>query len=160
MQTRGHTESVDVELECPIQPKSMYVIGGHGGNGADAGVQLNTVFMFVTQLNKWVPSVQKMPSSTHDHAAVMLEGSIYVIGGRDNDSGETKQCIRIDQENRWRPQASMAQARLNHIAVQMRGYIYACGGWSSEKLRSCERCVITNRNIAPSFSKWCQNILI
>jgi len=128
-------ESVAVELEYPIQPNSLYVIGGHVGG---EGHELDTVFVFIPNLNKWVESVSKMPRSTHDHAAVFLNGGIYCIGGR-NGGGETKHVIRIDQDNRWRPMADLGQARFNHLAVAMQGCIYVCGGWQGERLSSCER---------------------
>ena len=134
-QLRGEVESVAVELEYPIQPNSLYVIGGHVGG---EGHELDTVFVFIPNLNKWVESVSKMPRSTHDHAAVFLNGGIYCIGGR-NGGGETKHVIRIDQDNRWRPMADLGQARFNHLAVAMQGCIYVCGGWQGERLSSCER---------------------
>ena len=53
-QLRGELESVAVELEYPIQPNSMYVIGGSTGVEVGEISQLDTVFVFIPNLNKWV----------------------------------------------------------------------------------------------------------
>ena len=89
-----------------------------------------------------------MGTGRHSHAAVALDGHLYVLGGEHEDNnlfGEEPETLasveRYDPvTDTWEAVAPMGTARTHHVAVAMNGAIIAATGYDGDHyLRSCER---------------------
>ena len=112
----------------------IYAIGGqlNGGeedsDGAYNVMLTETVEAFDLQLRAWA-EVATMSVGRCCHAAAVVDGKIYVIGGYDSDLQDVDSVEAYDpQADSWQQVASMPQPRRLHKAVAMGGKIYVSGG--------------------------------
>lgn len=130
-------EIAEVEVSNPIALNQFYVIGGHVGGSE--GHQLDTVNVYNPDTRVWTQPLPPLPRRTHDHAAAMVEGVLFVVGGRTETGGELESGYRLSADNQWEDIPCMREPRFGHCCVSLDGMLYALGGWHEEKLKSCER---------------------
>jgi kelch-like protein 8 len=66
-------------------------------------------------------------------AAVCVEGNIYVLGGRDDDSPLKSAEVYDASAGQWRALPNMSVARFECSAVCIEGKVYVVGGRDSIK---------------------------
>jgi N-acetylneuraminic acid mutarotase len=108
---------------------AIYIVGGNSNTGTTS-----LLLRYDPAANTYTPLA---PSTlpTEYHAAVLLNGKIYRIGGDDGypsynftDSVE----VYTIATNSWAPAANYPQRIVVPAAVALNGYIYSGGGWGDE----------------------------
>jgi N-acetylneuraminic acid mutarotase len=96
-----------------------------GGSGRDASP---------ARSDRWTPLSDATLERT-EVAAARVGGSIYVVGGFEEQSGVTTAAVeRYDiRRDRWRRVASMPEAVNHPTAVAHRGRLYVHGGYSARR---------------------------
>jgi len=130
-------ELAEVEVSNPIAANQFYVIGGHVGGSE--GHQLNTINVYNPETGMWTQPLPPLPRRTHDHAAAMVDGVLFVVGGRTETGGELESGYKLSADNQWEDIPKMREPRFGHCCVSLGGMLYTLGGWHEEKLKSCER---------------------
>ena len=136
--TRGQWDTLSSMLTdrglaaCVSMEGKIYVIGGlrfAGANFEWAG--LSTVEVYDTSSETWAPAAD-MPSRRWGHAAVTVNGKIYVVGGV-SFQGVTPSYPGMEiydpQTNTWTGGPQMPTRRYCLTARALGGKIYALGGW-------------------------------
>ena len=91
-----------------------YAIGGVDGNDQI----LKTVEKFDLVVNKWC-NVKEMNHARMDHAACVLRGKIYVVGG-DNDDGDVNSVECYDPANdSWSVVDNVTHSVCGHALVAL-----------------------------------------
>jgi len=106
----------------------LYILGGEAG-GAGTGLPslyLNSVFELDPQVGEWIARVP-MPTSRSAGGAAVIDGRIYVAGGRTVQTGADF-AMYDPATDVWTALPSMPTQR-NHLAVAaIDGRIYVAGG--------------------------------
>ena len=106
----------------------LYILGGEAG-GAGTGLPslyLNSVFELDPQIGEWVARAS-MPTSRSAGGAAVIDGKIYVAGGRTVQTGADF-AVYDPATDVWTALPSMPTQR-NHLAVAaIDGLIYVAGG--------------------------------
>lgn len=104
----------------------VYIIGGeYGGPGGGPAVYLNTTYMLDEEAGTWVPRAD-MPTSRSGGGAAVLDGKIYVAGGR--PPGGHHFAAYDAALNEWTALPDVPTQR-NHLAVAaIGGKIHVAGG--------------------------------
>ena len=91
-------------------------------------------------VNAW-ESVAPMGTARTGHAAAVLDGKLYAVGGFNDDDGYLSSVERYDPAlNAWEAVAPMATARYAHAVAVLDGKLYAVGGdGGGTRLSSVER---------------------
>lgn len=77
----------------------------------------------------WVEGVP-LPAPRRGHAAVVLDGKLYVLGGMDANGTIVATVDAYDvAAGRWESRAPMPTPRSSHMAVALDGLIYVLGGY-------------------------------
>ncbi len=113
----------------------LFAIGGRYGQ-YEGGVQ-QAVEQFDANKSKW-ESVSWMEISRADHGAAVLNGLIYVCGGRGPGYPVVspyysyhRECERYDpRTDQWETIAEMNKRRQGFSLLAMNGRLYAVGGYS------------------------------
>ncbi|MCH8153074.1 MAG: hypothetical protein IH830_11980 [Planctomycetes bacterium] len=110
----------------------IYVMGGADSHENPSTYDIVEVYYPAT--NSWDtgdPS-HPMPRPRHDHAAVEVDGKIYLIGGTDDASGASLLVPEVDvydtENNVWTEVAPLPTPRRGLKAATLGGKIYAIGG--------------------------------
>lgn len=115
---RHHAASAAVDGE-------IYVIGGRT---AGSLVNVDIVEKYDPKFDKWTTDYNPMPSKRSGIGATFLNGSIYVLGGEQNQ-GTFNNNERYDPEtNTWSLESSMPTARHGLGVVSIDDRIFAVGG--------------------------------
>jgi hypothetical protein len=97
----------------------LYLLGGRA-----AGRQSCSVECFDGRQWRAAPP---MRTARSDPCAAVLDGSIYVMGGRDDDD-RALAAVECFRDGRWQPAPSMNIARYGACAATLDGSIYVIGG--------------------------------
>ena len=83
-----------------------------------------------------------LPECRHKGAAVMLNGELYIIGGKVShvqlnglvNHDPSNEVLNYDaDQNIWKSGASMLKSRCSHGVIVYQGFIYAVGGFDGEE---------------------------
>ncbi|MGH1419162.1 MAG: Kelch repeat-containing protein [Hyphomicrobiaceae bacterium] len=129
------------EQVAVVVGQNIFVIGGRVKKTPNSGTffehidtNLNTCFLATAK--KWMPCAP-MPTARNSHAAAVIDGKIYVVGGRRNvfDAGGR---VTIDnlailevynpEANSWTTRAPMPIAQGGLAAAAHSGRLYVFGG--------------------------------
>ncbi len=112
----------------------LFVIGGRG-----ARRPIKSVERFDSIRNRW-DFVSPMPKGRMGHEVAVLNGWIYVCGGKRTGRRDVlRDCERYNpQTDRWQAAAAMQKSRDGFCLVEMDGRLYAVGGWTREERTSVE----------------------
>ena len=96
----------------PATATAIIVIGGYGGGGHyfSSGERYDPV------ANTWSP-IASMGTARGSHAAAVIDGLMYAIGGEDESSTLSSGERYDPAANAWSPIASMGTARESHAAA-------------------------------------------
>eukprot|EP01043_Picozoa_sp_COSAG02_P028238 COSAG02_NODE_1703_length_11241_cov_845.206695_9_plen_619_part_00 len=139
LQTELELEPEPEPVAQPVdQPKHIYVMGGYDGSS-----RLDTAEKYDPATDRWTP-IASMGSVRYAHASVVINGFIYVMGGRVGYDGSSylDTAEKYDPAtDRWTPIASMGSVRYAHASVVSNGFIYVMGGYdgSSSFLDTAEK---------------------
>jgi len=119
----------------------LYVCGGFDGRALSSSVEV-----YDPNTGRW-SYVPAMGKGRYGHAAVVLNGLVYAIGGSD---GDTRLVEAFDPEtDTWRQVAPLNSARRFTAAAVIDGKIYAVGG------RDAQRQDLSSVEVYdPSFDTW------
>lgn len=128
----------------------IYIFGGLGDPFAD--VRFNgEVLRYDPHADEWT-MLSSMPVVVNHCAVVMLDGEIYVIGGRSAAQDHSLVQIYNPEHDQWREGISLQQARAGHAAVVVDGLIYVMGG---ERINSEDYSVLASVEIFdPAAQSW------
>ena len=90
----------------------------------------------------WLPTTAAMTEGRYDHASAVLDGELFVLGGRPGPSGPTHRSVEsyspgLDQ---WVEEVPMFGARREFAVVELGGSLYAIGGHDgNDALRTVEK---------------------
>tara|TARA_B100000795_G_scaffold32266_1_gene21296 strand:+ start:91 stop:1824 length:1734 start_codon:yes stop_codon:yes gene_type:complete len=118
----------------------IYVLGGTTENedyaAGDEDYATDRVEVYLPTANRWL-TLAPMPTARHFHSAAVLDGKIYVSGGRLNSSGPCDVLEAYDPlAGTWTTLASMSHGRKDHSSVAFNGKLYVFGGWVSSQGRT------------------------
>ncbi|XP_077285326.1 kelch-like protein 24 [Arctopsyche grandis] len=105
----------------------LYVIGGKANNEL-----LSSVERWNSKTKNWETNVAPLLYPSHVHNASVINGKIYVTGGRIVKDGKhitinTLQVYSVEC-NSWSYRAPMIQARDCHSSITVKGKMYVAGG--------------------------------
>ena len=101
----------------------MYVVGGN-----NAASSLSSGERYDPVANAWSP-IAPMGTTRSSHAAAVIDGLVYVVGGSSATASYLTTGERYDPvANAWSPIASMGTGRYAHAAAVIEGLLYAIGG--------------------------------
>jgi N-acetylneuraminic acid mutarotase len=118
-----------------------------GGSITSNGAPTSAVWRYDINEDKWFPSVDLL-EPRHQHAAVVIGKSIFVIGGLNLKDNVTASLHEFNTETKkWTERKSMSTFRYAHTAVAVGNTIYVLGGASpgdkvndqSKRLNSVEK---------------------
>jgi N-acetylneuraminic acid mutarotase len=119
-----------------VYNNKMIIFGGHNpmpGSNFISDVK-NEMFEFSLETGEWNNITNdQMPSRT-EHASVMHQSKMYIVGGYSSQQGYRNDIITIDfetkQVNKIECKGSVPQGRSAHTAVVYNNDIYIFGGWN------------------------------
>ena len=129
------------EHVAPVIDGKIYVVGGRVAGVPDANhyadyVDTSSVDVFDTKTRTW-SQVAKMPTQRNSHAAAVIDGKIYVVGGRQyqKDRQGKRRNINVKalevydpKTNGWQTRAEMPLAQGGLAAAALNGKLYVFGG--------------------------------
>ncbi|MEL7434758.1 MAG: kelch repeat-containing protein [Chloroflexota bacterium] len=123
-------------IAVSIVEDTLYGIGGFVGGFPNWEAQ-STVFVYDFNTEEWTESTP-LPQPRGEHTAVVIDGEIYVVGGRFkrtpdsanfNDHFDTASVLVFDPiTEEWSPAPDMPTARNSHAAAVIDGKMYIVGG--------------------------------
>lgn len=96
----------------------------------------------------WVENLKWRPHKGHHHAVEVLDGEMYLVGGRQNGSEGTLQIYDPDTDN-WTTGADLPWSGGSVSTVLIDGKIYAAGG-IVDNLFTTDRCAVYD----PMLDSW------
>ena len=120
--------------KCPGGRRACVVLGGHiYASGGGTHHKVKTVQRYEPTRDCWEP-VQDMPIGRWGHAAAVLEGRLYVIGGHTSEEFFSSRVDRFDPaRNEWESVARLSVGRESLVAVTAGERIYAIGGQENSR---------------------------
>ena len=139
----------------------IYVFGGYDRKGARGARRYKkNVEMYDTGTGIWVKK-RNMPTLRESFTTAVVDGKIYLIGGRVHDKRLDEQVVTGLVEvydpltNRWEKRADMPTARGMTDAVVVDGKIYVLGGYTWRMAPGlAERYVRSIEEYNPKIDKW------
>ena len=104
----------------------IFLMGGISHSTAD-GIFDGSVQRYDPQQDEW-EILSMMPVIVNHCALVVIDGEIYVIGGRDASTDYDLVQIYNPVSDSWREGPPLQRARAGHAAVLLDGLIYVVGG--------------------------------
>ncbi|KAH9392756.1 Kelch-like protein 10 [Tyrophagus putrescentiae] len=97
-----------------------------------------------------------MKQSRKEFYSVVLNDTIYALGGRDNNNDRLRSCERYDSQlNEWSTVADMNSYRENASAAVINGCIYVAGGGGARSVSKYCPETDTWREVAPmTTARW------
>ncbi|MDE0468577.1 MAG: hypothetical protein OYL97_16120 [Candidatus Poribacteria bacterium] len=151
-----------VAPQTAVFSNEIYVFGGYDRKGR-RGARRNkkTVEMYDTQTDTWIKK-RDMPSLRMDFTTAVVDGKIYVIGGRVEHQPFKPMPTNLVEVydpliNKWEKRADMPTARAGADAVVVDGKVYVLGGqntWVAPGL--AERFITRIEEYNPKTNKWQQ----
>src|SRR4029077_4494500 len=84
--------------------------------------------------------IAAMPGARFMQAAAVVNGVVYVVGGRDANYQPAADCFAYDTNtDTWQTLASMATARYGAAAAALGGQVWVIGGFGGAPVASVER---------------------
>ena len=137
--------SLSVARSChtaTVVDGKIYVLGGNRvyPDDEDEGLNLDCVEVYDPAADNW-QQMAAMPTARHRHAAVVLDGKIYVTGGFTSPhqafgvaDGEESNAVEAYDPvaDTWTTLASLSKPRLYHASAVVDGKLYIFGGYSSD----------------------------
>ena len=136
------------EHVAPVIDGKIYVIGGRVDGVPDADnfaeyVDTKTVDVFDTKTQTWSRAADAL-TARNSHAAAVIDGKIYVAGGRQNQKDRQGRLRIVNvkalevydpKTNRWETRAAMPLAQGGLAAAALSGKLYVFGGeqWFPEE---------------------------
>ena len=121
-----------------------------------AGLRSNTIeFIFPIKEFPWTTKSQ-MPTPRLEFSSAVVDGKIYIIGGRDaNDTNTPKQVVSTVEvynpaTDSWATGPSLPVALANQMTIAVNGKIYAIGG--NEEFATDTRDVV--QEFDPATQQW------
>jgi len=119
----------------------VYVMGGIRGTG-DAREALADTFLFHPETMGWERG-PALPAPRHDAASAVMDGRIYLIGGKEETGSSAPAIDRVSvldlETMQWSEAASLPTPRVGMRGGAIDGKIYVAGGnYSGEVLDSVE----------------------
>ena len=107
----------------------VIVTGGH--NGKDGTDSIEILKMNQHPL-RWTMFDGKLPVKLSDHAVIVYQDKLYIIGGYNRSKKESDRIYELTLTPPYTSKllASMPQSRCNHSAVVANGHLYVIGGTS------------------------------
>ena len=135
-------EHVAVALGSKIHVIGGRVKQGNGDDHFDSYIDSNVHRVFDTSTGKW-KSAASAPTARNSAAAAVIDGLIYVVGGRYNaiqkDGSQLQQNVAAleaynPMEDSWQILAPMPEALGGNAAAVLNGLLYVFGGeqWAPE----------------------------
>lgn len=162
----GACQRLFLPRASPVHRTHLFVFGGYGdsmerydrtfhrwivcGEMADAGCHFATVctgsqvfrigandlVSFNVIQEKWSQPIPIIEDCRYGHGAVIVDDSIYVIGGRQNETRVPYHVVPLNSVRKWHPsnpmvwqkRASMISCRTAHATEVIGGKIFALGG--------------------------------
>jgi N-acetylneuraminic acid mutarotase len=128
--------------------RKIHVIGGRvrsgdGKNHFDAYIDTNAHYIYDPQKNEWSKG-KTAPTARNSAASVVIDGLIYVVGGRHNvmqeDGTQLQQNLSNlevynPETNEWQTRAPLPESLGGNAAASVGGKLYVFGGeqWAPEK---------------------------
>ena len=151
-----------VAPQTSVFSNEIYVFGGYDRKGP-RGARRNKkiVEMYDTRTDTWVKR-RDMPSLRMDFTTAVVDGKIYVMGGRVEDEPFNPMATNLVEvydplTNKWEKRADMPTARGMTDAVVVDGKIYVLGGYTWRRVPGLiERFVKSIEEYNPKTDKWRQ----
>jgi N-acetylneuraminic acid mutarotase len=108
----------------------LYVLGGKGA-------EADKPFIYSLSSGSWRVGAAAMPRPRAQAAAALLDGNIYVIGGRDAE-GRASAAVDVFNpgEGRWRRGPDLPSARSGLTAATLGGRLHIAGGERLDPLKT------------------------
>lgn len=120
----------------------IYVLGGCSDNTATCGTPINTVYygklnadgsiMGITTTNAWNTNVNNLTNARGMGSAVLANGYIYYVGGRNATAQNTVYYAAINSDfslGTFSSGTQLPQLRQEHATAVANGYMYIIGGF-------------------------------
>ncbi|XP_066279850.1 kelch-like protein 24 [Branchiostoma lanceolatum] len=120
--------SMNVDRSChqlAVVQGKVYAIGGRENNYGLA-LPVDSVEVYNRRLNKWTEGVA-LPQPRCGHAAAVLDGNIYVIGGIESREPTSTVYRFSPGDSHWQPQSDIPVECCNIPAAALNGNIYVAG---------------------------------
>ena len=111
----------------------IYVVGGEIDDDDEDEEVVGTdhVDMYDPAVDSW-QQMAAMPTARSSHAAAVVDGKIYVTGGRLPAGGHSDALEAYDPvADTWTTLATLSKARKLHASAAFNGKLYVFGGYSS-----------------------------
>lgn len=159
--TAANMPTPRVAAPTAVFSNEIYVFGGFDRNGPRGAFRYkNNVEMYDTATDTWVKK-RNMPTLRDNFATTVVNGKIYVIGGRVHDKRLDEPVVTGLVEiydpltNRWEKGADMPTERGSIDAVVVDGKIYVLGGYTWLKAPGLpERFVRSIEEYNPKTDQW------
>jgi N-acetylneuraminic acid mutarotase len=120
--------SLCVHCACTVV-NAIYVLGGIELDEVGEGViTVSNVLKFDCRMQTW-SEVAPMPEERAMAGACVVDGDIYIFGGKNDDGVRTSTTYRFSTEtNEWATLAPLPVAKSRHSVCALDGLIYVLGG--------------------------------
>ena len=142
-------------LGLAVLDGKLYAVGGyHDDDGLHGSPQLSSVERYDPTLDAW-EAVAPMAEARAAHAAAVLDGKLYAVGGSNDDDGHLSSVERYDPTaNAWEAVAPMATGRSELVVAVLDGKLYAVGGTKYDEEAGGERAANMVERFNPATFAW------
>ena len=159
--TAANMPTPRVAPQTAVFSNEIYVFGGYDRTGPRGALRYKkNVEVYDTGTDTWVKK-RNMPTLRESFTTAVVNGKIYVIGGRVQDKrldeGVATGLVEVYDPltNRWEKRADMPTERGETSAVVVGGKIYVLGGYTWRKVPGlAERFVTRIEEYNPKTDKW------
>jgi len=124
----------------------LYIVGGSDGFKA-----LSDVIAFEVRTRRW-HRLPNLPSARRNHAAALLNGCLYVVGGVNAAERELATVDVLDLKDpknlTWKSLAPMSKSRASLALIAANGKLFAIGGHDRATSHA------STEIYCPTFNKW------
>ena len=107
----------------------MYVIGGYNGSA------VSTIYYGSIgndgNISSWTTASNSLPAARADHASIVENGYLYVLGGGSSGATNTVYYSKIGSNGApddWASSSNLPASKLGLDVVTFNGYVYQLGG--------------------------------
>ncbi|XP_066280358.1 kelch-like protein 24 [Branchiostoma lanceolatum] len=90
------------------------------------------VWLYQPELNSWMQLAQMNLERYCDYRLAVLQGKVYAIGSKNNNSALTSVEVYDRRQHKWTEGVPLPQPRNSHAVAVLDGHIYVMGGYDSE----------------------------
>jgi N-acetylneuraminic acid mutarotase len=112
-----------VGLSLAVVGDKVYALGGRGSAE-------QRIYVYDQSERAWTVSRVSDPAPRTDSAVIVVDGLIYVIGGKDRNGASARVDIFDPAKGTWRSGPAMPAPREGHVAALLNGEIHVSGGQS------------------------------